>query len=176
MTREPSRHEARRLAIDVLYQADVTHVAARVVLAERENGGLPIPPYTRSVVEGVADHLGELDRTIGAHAEGWSVERMPTLDRTILRIATFELTFPGDVPAGAAIDEAVRAAKKLSTEDSGRFVNGVLGEIARSAPSAAAAAGEPPTGKEEAGYSEDSVLRSAGGSPSPEDAADPSVD
>jgi N utilization substance protein B len=61
-----------------------------------------------------------------------SVERMPTLDRTILRVATYELTFPGDVPPGAAIDEAVRAAKKLSTEHSGRFVNGVLGEIARS--------------------------------------------
>jgi N utilization substance protein B len=133
--REASRHEARRLAIDLLYQADVTRVDPAVVLAEREGrDGGSVPAYTRSLVEGVAGHLGELDRTIGRHAEGWSVDRMPTLDRTILRIATYELTFPGDVPAGAAIDEAVRAAKKLSTEDSGRFVNGVLGEIARSVP------------------------------------------
>jgi N utilization substance protein B len=133
--REPSRHEARRLAIDLLYQADVTRADPAVVLAERESReGLQIPAYTRMLVEGVAGHLGELDRTIGRHAEGWSVDRMPTLDRTILRIATYELTFPGDVPPGAAIDEAVRAAKKLSTEDSGRFVNGVLGEIARTAP------------------------------------------
>jgi N utilization substance protein B len=134
-SREASRHEARRLAIDLLYQADVTRVDPAVVLAEREaREGAPVPAYTRVLVDGVAGHVGELDRTIGRHAEGWSVERMPTLDRTILRIATYELTFPGDVPPGAAIDEAVRAAKRLSTEDSGRFVNGVLGDIARSTP------------------------------------------
>lgn len=133
MTREPSRREARRLALDVLYQADVTRGDAPGVLAEREASGRVIPPYARVLVEGVTEHRSELDRTIGAHAEGWSVERMASLDRTILRIAAYELVFPGDVPVGAAIDEAVRAAKELSTEDSGRFVNGVLGEIARKA-------------------------------------------
>ena len=131
MTREPSRREARRLALDVLYQADVTHEAAPAVLAEWEAAEREIPPFTRDLVEGTSQHLEEIDRTIGDVAEGWRIERMPSIDRTVLRIATFELIFPGDVPPGVAIDEAVRAAKELSTEDSGRFVNGVLGKIAR---------------------------------------------
>lgn len=125
-----SRREARRTAIDVLFQADVTHSDGPRVLAEWEETGREISPYARELVESVTANVEELDRTIGSHAEGWTVERMPALDRTILRVATYELTL-GGVPVGAAIDEAVRAAKTLSTEDSGRFVNGVLGEIAR---------------------------------------------
>lgn len=125
-----SRRQARRRAIDVLFQADVTHSDGPSVLAEWEAAGREISPYARELVEGVAANQGDLDQTIGSHAEGWTVERMPALDRTILRVATYELTL-GGVPVGAAIDEAVRAAKELSTEDSGRFVNGVLGEIAR---------------------------------------------
>lgn len=128
-----SRREARRLALDVLYQADVTRAGGRDVLAEWEATGREIPDYTRELVLGVDERRPELDLVIGSSAEGWSVERMPSLDRTILRIATYELTFAG-VPVGAAIDEAVRAAKELSTEDSGRFVNGVLGKIARTSP------------------------------------------
>jgi N utilization substance protein B len=130
-----SRREARRLALDILFQADVTHAEGPAVLVEWEAAGREIPPYARELVEGVDDRLPELDLVIGSYAEGWAVERMPALDRTILRIATYELTFAG-VPVGAAIDEAVRAAKELSTEDSGRFVNGVLGKIARTAPTA----------------------------------------
>jgi N utilization substance protein B len=125
-----SRRMARRQAIDVLFQADVTHADGSVVLAEWEAAGREIAPYARELVEGVATHAGDLDASIGAHAKDWSVERMPALDRTILRVATYELAFAG-VPVGAAIDEAVRAAKELSTEDSGRFVNGVLGNVAR---------------------------------------------
>ena len=126
-----TRREARRLALDILYQADVTGSDGRSALAEWEAAGRPIPPYTRSLVEGVAGALGQIDRSIGASAEGWAVERMASLDRTILRFATYELTSKdSEVPVGAAIDEAVRAAKELSTEDSGRFVNGVLGKIA----------------------------------------------
>ncbi len=124
-----SRREARRLALDVLYQADVTHVEAPGVLAEWLAAGRNVPEFTHELVEGVHLHRAELDDLIGASAEGWTVERMPSIDRTILRIATYELAFAG-VPVGAAIDEAVRAAKELSTEDSGRFVNGVLGAIA----------------------------------------------
>jgi len=128
-----SRREARRLALDILYQADVTHRDPSAVLAEWKEAGRELDPYTGELVRGVEHHLADLDRTIGSVAEGWRVDRMPSLDRTILRVATFELTVTGDVPPGAAIDEAVRAAKELSTEDSGRFVNGVLGEIARAA-------------------------------------------
>jgi N utilization substance protein B len=124
-----SRREARRLALDVLYQADVTQVEGPEVLAEWLAAGRDVPEFTRELVEGVHEHRAELDRAIGESAEGWRIDRMPSLDRTILRIATYELAFAG-VPVGAAIDEAVRAAKELSTEDSGRFVNGVLGAIA----------------------------------------------
>jgi N utilization substance protein B len=126
-----TRREARRLALDILYQADATEADGRSVLAEWEEAGRKVPPYARELVEGVAGAVTELDRTIGAAAEGWSVDRMASVDRTILRLATFELTSPdAPVPVGVAIDEAVRAAKELSTEDSGRFVNGVLGRIA----------------------------------------------
>jgi transcription antitermination protein NusB len=126
-----TRREARRLALDILYQADVTGSDGRSVLAEWEHADRDISPYTRQLVDGVSDSLDELDRTIGTYAEGWSVERMASVDRTILRVATYELTSKdSEVPVGAAIDEAVRAAKELSTEDSGRFVNGILGKIA----------------------------------------------
>jgi N utilization substance protein B len=141
VTRAPSRHESRRLALDALYQADVTHVDGPAVLDDWAEAGRDVPAHTRQLVEGVSQHLEEIDRTIGAVAEGWRVERMPSIDRTILRIATFELIFPGDVPPGASIDEAVRAAKELSTEDSGRFVNGVLGEIARATGGASSRSG-----------------------------------
>jgi len=125
-----TRREARRLALDVLFQADVTSADGRSVLAEWEAADRPIPPYTRQLVDGVADSITRIDRTIGTYAEGWAVERMASLDRTILRVATYELTSDSEVPVGAAIDEAVRAANGLSTDDSGRFVNGVLGKIA----------------------------------------------
>lgn len=125
-----SRRQARRLALEILYQADVTHADAVAVLAEREATDREIPPFTRDLVLGVSEHVDELDRSLATHAEGWSVERMASVDRTILRLARYELGYSGEVPVGAVIDEAVRAAKELSTEDSGRFVNGVLGKIA----------------------------------------------
>jgi N utilization substance protein B len=125
-----SRRQARRLALDILYQADVTQTDALAVLAVWEERDREIPPYTRDLVNGVSEHLEEIDRTLGMHAEGWRVERMASVDRTILRLACHELLHSDAVPIGAVIDEAVRAAKELSTEDSGRFVNGVLGKIA----------------------------------------------
>lgn len=132
MTPVGSRTRARRLAIDVLYQSDVTGSDGRAVVGEWIEAGREIPAFTRELVDGVSGHLDELDRAIGAHSEDWRVERMASLDRTILRVATFELLVLG-TPVGAAIDEAVQAAKDLSTEDSGRFVNGLLGRIAEDA-------------------------------------------
>ncbi len=127
----PRRHEARRQAIDILYQADVLGELPLEVLEEWEDAGTKVASFTRQLVEGVSDHLEEIDALLGEHAEDWTVARMPSLDRTILRVACYELAYRDDVPPGAAIDEAVDAAKELSTEDSGRFVNGVLGKIAR---------------------------------------------
>jgi N utilization substance protein B len=124
------RRQARRLALDILYQADVTGTDAHAVLEEWESTGREIPSFTRELIDGVGTHLPEIDRTIGASSEGWRVGRMAAVDRSILRLATYELRFGAEVPVAAVIDEAVRAAKELSTEDSGRFVNGVLGKIA----------------------------------------------
>ena len=83
-----------------------------------------------TLVEGVAAHQQRLDAVIAAHAKGWTIARMPTIDRTVLRIAAFELAERADVPVAVVIDEAVDLAKRFSTDDSGRFVNGVLSAIA----------------------------------------------
>ncbi|MGH2695365.1 MAG: transcription antitermination factor NusB, partial [Actinomycetota bacterium] len=90
-----------------------------------------VPGFAEQLVKGVEEKREELDRLIGEHAEGWTVRRMAAVDRAVLRVACYEMLFREDVPAAVAIDEAVEAAKELSTEASGRFVNGVLGRIAR---------------------------------------------
>ena len=126
-----SRRQERRLAIEILFQADVTGSDGRSALEGWVGSGRSVPPFTRTLVEGVTDRLEDIDRTIAAHSEGWTVDRMASVDRTVLRVAVYELAFGGQVPVGVAIDEAVRAAKDLSTADSGRFVNGILGKVAR---------------------------------------------
>jgi N utilization substance protein B len=115
----------------MLYQADVTGQDPVTVLEEWRASGRRVSAFAEDLVEGVDVHLGELDEVIGRHAEEWTVDRMAALDRTILRTACYELLFRPDVPAAAAIAEAVEGAKELSTDDSGRFVNGVLGRIWR---------------------------------------------
>jgi len=127
----PRRHESRRQAIDILYQADVLGELPLEVAEEWVAVGKKVAPFARELIEGVADHLEEIDEILGTHAEDWTVHRMPSVDRTILRVGCYELRFCEGIPTGVAIDEAVEAAKQLSTEDSGRFVNGVLGRIAR---------------------------------------------
>src|SRR5262245_66366382 len=109
----------------------MTGTDGRTALEGWAGSGRSVPPFSSALVEGVSDHLGEIDRTIATHSEGWTVERMASVDRTVLRVAAYELAFGEQVPVGVAIDEAVRAAKDLSTEDSGRFVNGVLGQLSR---------------------------------------------
>ena len=125
------RRDARRQAIDILYQADVLGELPLDVADLWEEAGTKVAPFAHELVRGVAEHLAELDGVLDAYAEGWTVPRMPSLDRTILRVGCYELLHRPDVPVAAAIDEAVAAAGELSTEDSSRFVNGVLGKIAR---------------------------------------------
>ena len=93
---------------------------------------LPVPPTYLVVmlVEGVEDHRGELDALIEEHDRNWSLERMPAIDRNVLRLALYELKDRPDVPVAVVIDEAVELAKRFSTDDSGRFVNGMLSAIA----------------------------------------------
>ncbi len=131
MTAVASRRHARRQALDILYQADVTGADPITVVAEWETAGRQIEPFASELVEGVAAHRAEIDGLLARFAEDWTVERMASVDRTILRVASYELLHRHDVPPAAAINEAVVAAKELSTEDSSRFVNGILGRIAR---------------------------------------------
>ena len=124
------RHDARRIALDILFQADLTGRDPREVLGEWTRAGEDVPPFAEELVNGVAAEMSALDETIGRFAQDWSVPRMGGVDRTILRLAVYELASRDDVPPAVAIDEAVEAAKELSTEESGRFVNGILGRVA----------------------------------------------
>lgn len=123
------RRAARRQAVDVLYQADVMGRAPSGVLGEWRGAGRDVQPYAEELVRGVELALPEIDALLGRYSEEWTVARMAAVDRTILRVACYELR-AGLAPA-VAISEAVQTANELSTEDSGRFVNGLLGRIAR---------------------------------------------
>jgi N utilization substance protein B len=125
------RRHARRLAVDILYQADVVGRDPVAVLEERRGVGEKVPSFTVELVRGVAEHVHDLDRLIGDHAEGWTVPRMAAVDRALLRLACYEILYREDISVAVAASEAVAAAKELSTEASGRFVNGILGRIAR---------------------------------------------
>ena len=122
-----SRREARERALSLLYEADAKACPPDEVLAD-----LPVPPdeFAADLVAGVGTHLGEIDDRIRRFARGWALERMPVVDRTVLRMAIYELLHRPDVPTGAVISEAVELAKRYSTDDSGRFVNGMLSSIA----------------------------------------------
>jgi N utilization substance protein B len=124
-----SRRQARERALSLLYEAESKDVAPAAVLA-----GLPVEPdaYAVDVVTGVGSHLGEVDRWITDYAKDWTIERMPALDRALLRMGIFELLHRPDVPTGAVISEAVELAQRFSTDESSRFVNGMLARIAES--------------------------------------------
>ena len=125
-----SRRGARRHAIDILYQADITDADPSVVLSEWIEAGRILSPFTAELVAGVEEHLPEIDLLLEEHTEGWTVSRMAALDRTILRVAVHELHHRPDIPPSVAISEAVQAATDLSAEGAPRFVNGILGKIA----------------------------------------------
>jgi len=125
------RREERRIAIDILYQADLTDAVPSDVLRGWVDAGREVPVFSRELVEGVAEHQPVIDLLLEDAAQGWSVARMTALDRTILRVAVEELRHREDVPPSVAISEAVEAAAELSSEDAKRFVNGILGKIAR---------------------------------------------
>jgi transcription antitermination protein NusB len=127
----PRRRDARRRAVGILYQADLLERDPVEVLEERRSLGEKVPGFTEDIVRGVAERLADLDRVLGEHTEEWTVERMAALDRTVLRVACLELLYREEISAAVAISEAVATAKALSTEDSGRFINGILGKIAR---------------------------------------------
>ena len=123
----PTRRAARERALGLAYECEQRTVRGAELL-----DGLPVPPdeYAQRLVLGVDEHQEEIDTIIAKFSEHWSLERMPVVDRALLRIGTFELAWLPEVPTAVAITEAVELAKQYSTKDSGRFVNGLLSRIA----------------------------------------------
>ncbi len=125
-----ARTKARKRAVDVLYEADLRGADPLELLRERvADPSPPVPDHAVRLVEGVAALAGRIDGLIEQHARGWSLQRLPDVDRAILRMAVFELLWADDVPDAVVIDEAVELARTLSTDDSPAYVNGVLGAI-----------------------------------------------
>jgi len=133
-TQMPARRKARKRALDVLYEADLRDLPPNQVLATYlERIAKPHPEhldYTVGLVEGVAQHLDRIDELIASYAEGWTIDRMPAVDRNLARIAVYELLYEPEIDDPVAITEAVELARTLSTDDSPRFLNGVLSRIA----------------------------------------------
>ena len=126
-----ARSKARKRAVDILYEADLRGRDRIELLRERvaDTTTPPVADHAVRLVEGVAAHAARIDELIARHARGWSLERLPDVDRAILRMAVFELLWVDDVPDAVVLDEAVTLAKALSTDDSPAYVNGVLGAI-----------------------------------------------
>ncbi len=147
-----ARRIARRLALDVLYEAEIRSSLPLETFAEREAFGWYVDPsaddesespeeptdevvaYARRLVTGVQTHHADVDELIVRYADRWAIERMPVIDRNLLRMALFEIMWEEEIPVPVAINEAVELAKGLSTEDSGRFINGLLGRIVEELP------------------------------------------
>ncbi len=131
-----ARTKARKRAVDMLFAADVRGVPVSEIVAaeavraasepDRESSWL----YARDIVDGVVENLNEIDEAIATNSRGWTLERMPAVDRAILRCAAWEILFNPEIPAGVATSEAVTLAGELSTEESSGFVNGLLSTIA----------------------------------------------
>jgi len=140
------RHQARKRAVDLLFEAEargispVEVVDVRTALAETNPDVAALHPYTVTVARGVNEHLAHVDDLITSHLQGWTLDRLPAVDRAILRVAVWELLHAVDVPEPVAVDEAVELAKELSTDDSPGFVNGVLGQVMLVTPQIRAAA------------------------------------
>ena len=129
-----ARHKARKRALDVLFEADLRGAEPLAILADTdrrrtEEGEPPLNPYVEELVTGVTQHQGRIDEILSTYSLGWTLDRMPGVDRAILRLGAYEVLW-GDVPPAVALDEAVTLATELSTDDSPAFVNGLLGRIA----------------------------------------------
>jgi transcription antitermination protein NusB len=126
-----ARSKARKAALDFLYESDIRNRPAMEILQSRVTElEYPVREFTRELVNGVSENRERIDEIIAMRAKGWDLDRMPVLDRNILRLGTFEILWSESVPIGVAVDEAVELAKTLSTEDSPNYVNGVLTAVA----------------------------------------------
>ncbi|MGA4543657.1 transcription antitermination factor NusB [Uniformispora flossi] len=130
-----ARSKTRRRALQILFEADqrggdpVTVLADWVGRSRTDPDMPPVAEYTMQLVEGVQGHRARIDDLIATYAVGWTMDRMPTVDRNVLRLGVYELLWEDDVPDAVAIDEAVELAKEFSTDDSPQFVNGLLARL-----------------------------------------------
>jgi N utilization substance protein B len=124
-----ARSKARKRALDFLYEADIKKVLAADLFSVRGANELSQEPYVSVLINGVAEHLTKIDELIITYAQGWDMDRMPPIDRNILRIAIFEILWAAEIADQVACDEAVEMAKSLSTDESSSYINGVLGRI-----------------------------------------------
>jgi len=126
----PARSKARKRALDILFEAEIRGEPVLDVLAERSAAGSPpVSGYAAELVQGVQAHRERIDELLAGHSQGWTLDRMPAVDRNILRIGVFELFWVPSVPDGVAISEAVLLARDLSTDGSPAFVNGLLARL-----------------------------------------------
>jgi N utilization substance protein B len=134
----PARSRARKRALDILFEAEARGEPLLSLLAERTAAAdPPVSEYAAELVRGVHDHASQIDELLAAHSQGWTLARMPAVDRNILRIGTYELLWREQVPDAVAISEAVALAGDLSTDDSPAFINGLLGHLLQVKPTLA---------------------------------------
>ncbi|WP_082994280.1 transcription antitermination factor NusB [Mycobacterium paragordonae] len=140
------RHQARKGAVDVLFEAEarglspVEMVEMRTALTQANPDVSALLPYAAVVARGVSEHAAHVDELITSHLQSWTLDRLPAVDRAILRVAVWELLYADDVPEPVAVNEAVELAKELSTDESPGFINGVLGQVMLVTPQIRAAA------------------------------------
>jgi N utilization substance protein B len=129
-----ARSKARKQALDLLYEADIRGSSALELLQSRdvnEDGpdARPIREFTKELISGISTNSRKIDELITTYAQGWDMDRLPAVDRNILRLAIYEIVWSADLPDGIAIDEALTLAKELSTDESAGYIHGVLGKI-----------------------------------------------
>ena len=134
-----ARSKARKRALDVLFECDARDLMPTDLLDERiVAADPPVNEYTVLLVRGITEHIGRIDELLVTYAQGWSLDRMPAVDRNALRIGIYEIMYVDDVPDAVAISEAMNLVRDLSTDESPAYVNGVLGNIVRNKPALSA--------------------------------------
>ena len=130
-----ARSKARKQSLDLLYESDIRGKSSSDLLLLRDvdddgPDARPIREYTKVLINGVNEHIRKIDELISTYAQGWDMDRLPAVDRNILRLGIFEILWSSDVPISVAIDESLALAKELSSDESSKYIHGVLGRIA----------------------------------------------
>ena len=134
-----ARSKARKRALDILFECELRGIPLGATLDERVLAGEPpVHEYTVALIRGVSEHQGRLDELISKYAQGWTIDRMPAVDRNALRLGVYEILYVDDVPDAVAVSEAMGLVSDLSTDESPAFVNGILGNILRDKPALSA--------------------------------------